>query len=139
LSERTITIDLPAHLPLVQLDSILIEHVLVNILDNALKYTPADSKLAIAAAVDDKAATISIADTGSGIKPGEREKIFEKFFRAPVSASLTGTGLGLAICRGIVQAHDGQIWCENNTPSGCIFKFTLPIKGMPPALQEKRS
>ncbi|HEY9774967.1 MAG TPA: DUF4118 domain-containing protein [Planktothrix sp.] len=139
LSGRTLTTDLPQHLPLVELDAILIEHVIVNILDNALKYTPPDSKFAISAVADDKAATISITDTGAGIKPADAEKVFDKFYRAPVSASLTGTGLGLAICRGIVQAHGGRIWCENNIPSGCIFKFTLPIKGMPPALQERKS
>jgi two-component system sensor histidine kinase KdpD len=138
LSGRSISIDLPGHLPHVPLDAILIEHVLVNILDNAIKYTPPDAQLKISASADARNALISVADTGSGITAEDRERIFDKFYRGQPSVPTAGTGLGLAICRGIVEAHGGRIWCETNVPHGTVFNFTLPIEGAPPMLTERK-
>ncbi len=130
LSGRQVRILIPSELPLIPVDSILIQQVLVNLLENALKYTPAGSELVLRASVSDQVAQIEVADRGSGIPPAHIEKIFEKFFREEAS-DRTGVGLGLAICSGIVEAHGGKIWVENRAGGGAVFKFTLPIEGIP--------
>jgi two-component system sensor histidine kinase KdpD len=106
--------------------------VLLNLLDNAVKYTPAGSPVEIIATGGDRNVTIEIADRGPGLPPGEEDKVFEKFHRAePTTAR--GAGLGLAICRGIVQAHGGRIWAQNLPGSGVAFLFTLPLGEARPA------
>ncbi len=130
LSDRHVRILIPSDLPLIPVDSILIQQVLVNLLENALKYTPAGSELVLRASVSDQVAQIEVADRGPGIPPAHIEKIFEKFFREERS-DRTGVGLGLAICSGIVEAHGGKIWVENRAGGGAVFKFTLPIEGIP--------
>ena len=130
---RTIGTDLPDDLPLVPFDAVLVEQVLVNLLENACRYTPAGAPIAISARVEDGAARIAVADRGPGISPGEEARIFEKFYRArPVPEG--GAGLGLAICRAIVTAHGGAIAVVPTEPTGATFRFTLPIVGTPPAL-----
>ncbi|NJO81728.1 MAG: sensor histidine kinase KdpD [Blastochloris sp.] len=140
LAERPIAIDLPPDLPLVPLDTVLIEQVLVNLLENALKYTPPRSPLTIAAATERdaegrQAVRVSIADRGPGLGAGTAERIFEKFDRGaqPVGG---GAGLGLTISRGMVQAHGGRIYAENRVDGGAIFAFTLPLDGEPPVVAE---
>jgi len=149
---RTISTDLPSDLPLVPLDSVLIEQVLVNLLENAAKYTPADAPIAIEARANAQGNQIqvTVADRGPGISPGEEERIFDKFFRAQKAPSPSssgapsrsqveqgrgGAGLGLTICRGIVAAHDGRIWAENREGGGAAFHIALPIEGEPPRLE----
>jgi two-component system sensor histidine kinase KdpD len=130
LNDRPVRILIPSDLPLIPVDSILIQQVLVNLLENALKYTPAGSELVLRASVSDRVAQLEVADRGPGIPPAHIEKIFEKFFREERS-DRTGVGLGLAICSGIVEAHGGKIWVENRAGGGAVFKFTLPIEGIP--------
>ncbi|MEP6472474.1 MAG: ATP-binding protein, partial [Gemmatimonadota bacterium] len=134
LQGRAVTVDLPADLPLVSIDGLLIEQVLINLLENAIKYTPAGSPLEIAARVGDGEIEVSLADRGPGLPPGEEGRIFEKFYRAPDPTPSAGIGLGLTICRGIVRAHGGRIWAENRSGGGAVFRFTLPMLGSPPAL-----
>jgi two-component system sensor histidine kinase KdpD len=126
LAQRRVTTRVPPDLPLVPMDDVLIEQVLVNLLDNAVKYTPAASPIDIIATATDRNLTIEIADRGPGLPAGEEEKVFEKFYRGEPEGA-RGAGLGLAICRGIVRAHGGRIWAQNLPGHGVAFLFTLPI------------
>jgi two-component system, OmpR family, sensor histidine kinase KdpD len=122
----------PSDLPLVAIDDVLIEQVLVNLLDNVVKYTPAGSPITIIATATDRAVTVEVADHGPGLPPGEEDKVFEKFYRGEPGAG-RGAGLGLAICQGIVKAHGGRIWAQNLPEGGVAFLFTLPLAEAPPA------
>ena len=125
LGDRRVTTRVPPDLPLVPVDDVLIEQVLVNLLDNAIKYTPAGSPIDIIATAGDQKITVEITDHGPGLPTGTEDKVFEKFFRAQ-AAGERGAGLGLAICRGIVRAHGGRIWAQNIPGGGVAFLFTLP-------------
>jgi K+-sensing histidine kinase KdpD len=134
LHGRQIDINVPDDLPMVQIDSVGIERVLVNLLDNAIEYTPADSPIDISAHVADGKLSVSVADHGPGLPEGTENRVFEKFFRAHVSESRRGIGLGLAICRSIVEAHGGKISAGSNPGGGgALFRFTLPLTA-PPAV-----
>ncbi|HWL88340.1 MAG TPA: sensor histidine kinase KdpD, partial [Polyangiaceae bacterium] len=152
LGQRPIATALAADLPLVPLDSVLIEQVLVNLLENAAKYTPSDAPIDIEARAypGERQVQVTVADRGAGIPAGEEERIFDKFFRtqkvlvedrtgAPARGQAGegrgGAGLGLTICRGIVSAHGGRIWADNREGGGAAFHFTLPIEGEPPTLE----
>jgi two-component system sensor histidine kinase KdpD len=135
LRDRPVITSLPADLPLVLIDGVLIEQVLANLVDNAIKYSPPDSPIEIAARAGESAVTVEVADRGPGITPGEEERVFEKFFRGR-SGSSRGVGLGLAICRGFVEAHGGRIWVENRAGSGAAFRFTIPLTGTPPKMEK---
>jgi len=116
----------------VPIDDVLIEQVLVNLLDNAVKHTPRSSPIRIMATATDQAVTVEIADRGPGLPRGEEDKVFEKFYRG-LPGSGRGVGLGLAISQGIVKAHGGRIWAQNLPEGGVAFLFTLPLAGAPPA------
>jgi two-component system sensor histidine kinase KdpD len=131
LASRSVQVVVPTGLPLVPLDGVLIEQVVINLLDNALKYTPPGSPIAIEAQRGAEGVTIGVADQGPGIPPGDEARIFEKFYRAS-SVAGRGSGLGLAICKGIVEAHGGRIWAEHRTGGGAAVRFTLPLDGPPP-------
>jgi two-component system sensor histidine kinase KdpD len=128
--EHPLTTHLPPDLPLVPMDSLLIEQVLVNLIENAVKYTPPDTLIELSASASGSDLTISVADRGPGIPLGAEQRIFEKFYRAAPKVS-SGSGLGLAISQGIVEAHGGRIWAENRPSGGAVFRFTLPIEPMP--------
>lgn len=134
LAGRQVLTELAAELPLVPLDAVLIEQVLVNLLENALKYTPADSPLEIRAAPCSGGVEIELSDRGPGIPPGEEQRIFTKFYRVN-GAKGGGVGLGLAICRGIVAAHGGVLEVTNRPSGGARFRFQLPIEGAPPLIE----
>jgi len=127
LDAREVQTDIPADLPLVPHDSVLIEQVLINLLENATKYTPAGSSIRIAARAKGDAVEIEVSDRGPGIAKENAERIFEKFYRAR-EAEGGGVGLGLTICRGIVNAHGGRIWVEPREGGGATFRFTLPLR-----------
>ena len=131
LAGRRVAVSLPPELPLVAIDDVLIEQVLLNLLDNAAKYTPADSLIRILATATDRKVTVEVADSGPGLPPGQEDRVFEKFHRA-AREGRGGVGLGLAICRGIVEAHGGRIWAQNLPGGGVAFLFTLPL-AEPPA------
>ncbi len=135
LGNRPVAIHVPADLSLVKIDGVLIEQVLINLLDNGVKYTPVKSGIDISASVSDGAVLVEVADRGSGFAPGEEERIFDKFYRGQTGDS-RGVGLGLAICRAIVEAHGGKIWAENRPGGGAVFRFTLPAKDVPPEMPE---
>ncbi|HUK56544.1 MAG TPA: sensor histidine kinase KdpD [Nitrospiria bacterium] len=129
LKDHPLTTRLPRDLPLAPFDPLLIEQVMVNLLDNALKYTPKGSLLELSAEVKGDLLWVELGDRGPGIPPGAEERIFEKFARSSDAGG--GIGLGLSICRAIVTAHGGRIWAENRPGGGAIFRFTLPLEGPP--------
>jgi two-component system sensor histidine kinase KdpD len=134
LQGRSVTTRLPEGLSLVPIDDVLIEQVLINLLDNAVKHTPGGSPIEITAWAREDAVTVEIADHGPGLAPGDEERVFDKFYRSNAPTS-RGVGLGLAICRGIVEAHGGHISAQNRPDGGVVFRFTIPLSGTPPALE----
>lgn len=114
-------------LPLVLADGVLIEQVLINLLENAVRYTPEGSTIAISAIKKDANILIRVADDGPGIPVGYEKKIFDKFYSIGRQNVQKGTGLGLAICTSIIKAHQGEIWVEPSPQGGACFCFTLPV------------
>ena len=133
LAEHPVAVRLPPDLPLVLMDGLLVEQVFVNLLENAVKYTPPGTAVEVSASAGDGAIVVEVADRGPGFPPGEEARVFDKFYRVAGATSTAGVGLGLTICRGIVTAHGGRIWAENRPGGGAVFRFTLPLGGTPPA------
>ena len=133
LVEHRASVELPEDLPLLELDAVLIERVFCNLLDNAAKYTPNGSSIAIGAAASGASVEVWVADNGPGLPAGKEEMIFKKFERGQKESATSGVGLGLAICRAIIEAHGGRIRAENRRDGGARFVFTLP-RGNPPAV-----
>ena len=130
LAGRRVETVMPPDLPLVPMDAVLVEQVLVNLVENSVKYTAPGSGLRVSAWREEGGVGVEVTDEGPGLKPGDEERVFEKFYRG--ASAPRGFGLGLAICRAIVSAHGGRIWAENRAPRGAAFRFTLPIQGTPP-------
>lgn len=126
-----ITKSLPEKPLLVKVDTKLFVQVLVNLLENALKYTPVGSHLTVSAAKTDNGVTFSVADNGGGIPDELKEKIFDMFYTGDntVADGRRSLGLGLALCKAIVKAHGGEIFVTDNVPSGAVFSFTIPDEG----------
>lgn len=108
-------------------DEVLLEQVLVNVVSNAIKYSPDHSDIDIAVSADSDTLTISVYDQGVGLAEDEYDRIFEKFYRADATKQVTGTGLGLAICKGIVELHHGTISGRRNAPQGSVMTIKLPL------------
>lgn len=128
--EHTVIIEPLSEMLMVLADSRLIVQVLVNLIGNALKYTPSGSTVRLSAKKAGHAAVISVSDDGPGISSEEKEQVFQMFFVGS-NAAFSGRkslGLGLALCRTIVNTHGGEIWVEDNSPHGAVFSFTLPIE-----------
>jgi two-component system sensor histidine kinase KdpD len=143
LRGRAVDTRIPADLPLVPFDSALIEQVLINLLENATKYTPAGTPIEVAARTLERFVEVEVNDRGPGVGPRDTERVFDKFYRAREGEG-GGVGLGLTICRGIVSAHGGRIWVEERAGGGASFRFRLPLepKASGPALaapQEQES
>ncbi|MBL8363958.1 MAG: two-component system sensor histidine kinase KdbD, partial [Comamonas sp.] len=136
LAGREIQVRLPDDLPLLHLDAVLIERVLVNLLENAVKYTPPGSPIDLHAQVGSETVELIVDDHGPGLPEGHEERLFEKFERGHRESAMPGVGLGLAICRAIVQAHGGRISGQNRHANGRVagarFTIVLP-RGTPPA------
>jgi len=131
LIEHPLKLDLPADLSLVRCDALLIERVLVNLLENATKYTPPGTTIGVTASRADEVLRVEVWDEGPGLPSGRERVIFEKFARGQKESIIPGTGLGLAICEAIIEAHDGKIWAEHRPPHGARFIFTLPLDEQP--------
>ncbi len=124
---RSIKIDLPADMPFISVDFGLIVQTLVNILDNAFKYSPSDSTIEIKGRYVANEVQIEIADRGVGIPPPDLAHVFDKFYRIKRPDTVTGTGLGLSISKGIIEAHGGRITAENREGGGTIIRIVLPL------------
>jgi two-component system sensor histidine kinase KdpD len=135
LHDHPVRISLPPDLPLMQIDALLLERVLINLLENAMKYTPPGTPLEISGALQDQEILVAVADGGPGLPPGQEERVFEKFYQA-APGRVRGAGLGLAICRSIIEAHGGRIWAANRLKGGAVFSFTIPLAEGAPLLDQ---
>ena len=139
LADHRVIVDIPPDLPMLKLDPVLFEQVLFNLLDNAAKYAPADSKVHIRARCNAGEVRLEVMDEGNGIPPDDQERIFDKFYRVHATdKKRAGTGLGLAICRGFIEAMGGTIVAGNRADrSGAEFRITLPLPIDRPATPER--
>jgi two-component system, OmpR family, sensor histidine kinase KdpD len=124
--EHQLEINVPEELPLVPVDYVQMEQVFTNLLSNSLKYAPANTVVRVSAQVEDEIIHVLVSNQGPQIPGAHLERIFDKFYRITAADRVTGTGLGLSICKGIIEAHGGNIWAEN-LPGGLGFNFTLPL------------
>ena len=139
LGGRPVQVSVPRDLPLVPLDFGLMVQVLINLVDNALKYSPPDSPIEVKALKADNSIEIQVADRGIGIPPADLDRVFDKFYRVERPESVSGTGMGLAICRGIVEAHGGQMQAVNRPGGGTIIRTILPRLTMPLSKRVERA
>jgi two-component system, OmpR family, sensor histidine kinase KdpD len=128
LTGRRVTTDVPEDVPLVPFDPVLIDQVLLNLLENILRYTPEASPIDIRVRSLAHEIVVEVADRGPGVPAGDEERVFEKLYRSPLVKGDGGVGLGLTICRAIVTAHGGDIGLENRPGGGVVVSFTLPIQ-----------
>ena len=128
-AEHHITVDCGDEPLLVRVDAGLIVQVLINLVNNAVKYTPAGSNIRITAIPRENMAEICVSDNGPGIPDELKERVFEMFFTGgnPIGDSRRSLGLGLALCQAIIHAHNGEMTLKENSPHGCIFSFTVPL------------
>jgi two-component system, OmpR family, sensor histidine kinase KdpD len=128
LVQHPVDVRIPAGLPNVRMDPAHIKEVLVHLLENAAKYSPADAPIRITAEAKDQSLTINIADRGPGIDDFEQSLVFEKFYRGRNQrVQVHGTGMGLAICKAIVEAHGGRLGVTSQLGHGSVFYFSLPV------------
>jgi two-component system sensor histidine kinase KdpD len=130
LIQHRVELDIEPDLPMLHLDAVLLEQVLINLLDNASKYTPAGSTVSLLARRQAEAIVLQVRDEGPGMPEGELDRIFTKFHRLEADdRKQPGTGLGLAVCRGFVEALGGTIVAGNRSDrSGAIFTLTFPVR-----------
>ena len=133
LPGRKLNTDFHSEPLFVECDPAQIETVVVNLIENALKYSPAGSALHLTGVRCEPDAVVTVRDEGPGVRPGDEERVFEKFYRASTVGPVGGTGLGLAICRTIVLQHGGAIGVRNGTKAGAEFWFSLPLAVAAPA------
>ena len=137
LQDHPVNVDQPDELVLAPYDGVLIEQTLINLVENAAKYSSPDQPIHLAVRKLNDAIEVEVADRGPGVPPGDEERVFEKFYRGEsVADRARGTGLGLAICKAIIQAHGGEIGVRNRAGGGASFGFTLPLTGTPPGIPE---
>jgi two-component system sensor histidine kinase KdpD len=131
LGAHPVQVSVPADLPLLEVDALLIERVLVNLLENAAKHTSPGTPVEVHARHDDKCVVIEVSDTGPGLPPIAPEKLFDPFERGHKESAVAGIGLGLALARRIVEAHGGRIEARPRAPHGASFVVTLPAPAPP--------
>jgi len=132
LAQRPVQLDLPREILQAHVDPVLIEQALVHLVENALKYSPEDSRIELRASGSPGEVLIEVSDRGPGIPPGEEQRIFEKFVRLPDGKRASGSGLGLSVCRAILRAHGGSVAAENRLGGGATFRMRLPVTLTPP-------
>lgn len=124
---KRVKVDIPADLPPVSADPDRFERIILNLLSNALKYSPPETEVIMRARRTDRSVTVSVTDRGIGIAPEDLPHIFERFYRAKGVRQGEGLGLGLYIAKMLVEAHGGRIWAESELGKGSTFYFTLPL------------
>ncbi|MGN0856605.1 MAG: DUF4118 domain-containing protein [Candidatus Spyradenecus sp.] len=127
--ERVVDVEMPGHVLMVPMDAHLVSQLLLNLLDNAAKYTPASAGIQITVVEDSHAVKLTVADRGAGISEAALPKLFNVFYTAPVKGGSVarGVGLGLAICRSIAEAHGGTMSVRNRAGGGAAFTLSLPV------------
>ncbi len=125
-SSLSIITDVPSDLPKVRADANRIFQVLMNLVHNAIKFTPSEGQITVSALLKQDRVVVSVSDTGIGIAPENQSRIFERFFKTDKSRASEGSGLGLAIAKHIIQAHNGEIWVKSEQGKGSTFSFSLP-------------
>lgn len=125
--DRSIDVQIDSNMPLVHMDFVLIVQVLVNLLDNAMKYSSSEAPIQVRAALADDTLELRVEDYGDGLAEEDLKKAFDKFNRAGRTGETGGIGLGLSICRGLVEAHRGSIWAERRCPQGTTVALRLPL------------
>jgi two-component system clock-associated histidine kinase SasA len=141
-ADITLTLDAPLELPTIKADREKIERVLINLLDNALRYTPQGGAIRLTLTAKPQFIQVAVSDTGPGIPPDQRERIFERFVQVNTSQrkrGSKGSGMGLTFCKLAVEAHGGQIWVEESPEGGAAFHFTLPTEMSPVMASETAS
>jgi two-component system sensor histidine kinase KdpD len=137
LEGRAVSVELPQEVLLVEVDGVLLEQVVVNLLENAAKHTPAGGPVVVRLTSSPEEIVLEVLDRGPGIPAGEEERIFEKFHRIETGHAVEGAGLGLAVCRAIVRAHGGRITAANRPDGGALFRVSIPRgTDAPPAPEE---
>ncbi len=126
-AKLTLVLTVPPDLPLVSADRGRIEQVMLNLVHNAIKFTPPGGTITVGAFQQDATLCVTVRDTGVGVSDEELPRLFERFYKADKARRSDGTGLGLAIAKHIVQAHGGSIWVESRPGEGALFSFTLPL------------
>ncbi len=129
--ERQVKLDIPHDLPLVRCDANLVERLLFNLIENALKYCPPNRAIGVRANAANNELSIEVWDEGPGLPAGQEDDIFDKFVRAEKESSISGIGLGLAICKTIAEVHGGTIRAKNRPESGASFVLALPLEPQP--------
>lgn len=125
---RPLDVKIPDDIPLLRGDCVLLGQVMVNLVDNAIKYSPPGSGIDIKVGSSSDSLRVSVADHGAGIPEADLPRVFDKFFRIQRRmGNVPGTGLGLSICKGLVEAHGGKIWAENAVDGGAVMSFSLPL------------
>ncbi|HZV80942.1 MAG TPA: sensor histidine kinase KdpD [Geobacteraceae bacterium] len=127
LGSREVSFRMLPVMPLVPMDLVLMTQVLVNLLDNSLKYSPPDSPIEVVASTETAWLVLEVADHGPGVPEQDLKRVFDKFYRIPIPEGASGTGLGLSICKGIVEAHGGRIAAENRPGGGLRIVIRLPL------------
>lgn len=127
IKRHPLSLQIPNDLPMIKCDSMLIAQVITNLLDNACKYSPPTAPIVLSVADQGSKVEVSIRDSGFGLNEDELSRIFQKFYRSPNHKQTTGTGLGLSICKGIIEAHGGDITVSKNDDKGLTFTFRLPV------------
>ena len=131
LPDRQLIIDIPEKIILIYVDFTLIEQVIVNLLDNAIKYSDKDDFIWLKVSFEEKVLRFVISDNGRGIPVADKDKIFDKFYRLKSGRDVAGTGLGLSICQSIIDAHGGKIWADTLPERGSVFTFEIPLSEEP--------
>jgi two-component system sensor histidine kinase KdpD len=126
IQQYALKVSVSEELPLVRGDFVLLELVLLNLLDNAMKYAAKGSEIAIVAESTGGCVQVSVFDQGVGIPEADLVKVFDKFYRVRQASPVSGTGLGLSICKGVIEAHGGLIWAEPRPGAGTVIRFRLP-------------
>jgi len=120
-------VDFPDNLPRVEADSVRLEGIFYNLLENAMKYSPAGSQIKVVASHEKDSVVVGITDQGDGISPDDQGKLFKHFERLEKSSTSKGLGLGLVVCKRLVEVQGGRIWLESEIGKGSTFYFTLPV------------
>ena len=127
---QSLILDLPQSLPLIRADGNRIQQIMLNLLNNAFKFTPSGGIITLRARRSNSTLIVEVQDNGRGMSEEEQQRLFEPYYRVECDRQvLNGLGLGLVLCKTLVELHGGQIWVESHLGEGSTFSFSLPLAG----------